>query len=149
MCGCTRQHWKPKKRDFPVPALRTYRVEAGLTITRLADKAQVSKNTVWAIENGYQNAKLSTVKLIADALNLPIEKLTDPKKARITRTRTLMRGTRLLEIRSARRYSAGYLSRISGVSRNAIRGIERGGYTHTPTLQNLADALGLTLEDLV
>lgn len=147
-CGCTRQHWVPKTRDHPVPALRTYRVAAGLTITRLADKAQVSKNTVWAIENGYQNAKLSTVKLIADALKISVVKLTDPTKVRITRTKAMLRAVHLLDLRMARGYSSGELSRRSGVSRSTIRRIETGGYTQTPSLRKLAEALDVTLEEL-
>lgn len=148
-CGCTRMHWKTKKRDHPVPVLRKYRLDAGYSVQRLADKAGVSKNTIWAIENGYQNARLSTVKLIADALKIKVTDLTDQNEPPVKSQRVLLRALRLQEIREGRRYTRTKLSDLSGVSRSAIRMAETGRHTQTPTLQKLAEALNVTIEELL
>lgn len=56
--------------------LRRFRVEASLTQEALADRCRISPATVAAIEQGRRTApRLSTVRLIADALELPAEDL--------------------------------------------------------------------------
>jgi len=54
------------------PLLRRYRLEAGLTIAELAEKAGLGVNTLSQLERGeHRSAYQSTITLIIEALNLP------------------------------------------------------------------------------
>jgi transcriptional regulator with XRE-family HTH domain len=52
--------------------LRTFRKQQGLSIRALADKCGISVNTLSLIENDKTSPNVSTLKLLADGLELPI-----------------------------------------------------------------------------
>lgn len=55
--------------SFP-ELLRFKRVQAGLTQRTLADMSTISPRTIRALESGRVNARMQTVRLLADALGL-------------------------------------------------------------------------------
>jgi DNA-binding XRE family transcriptional regulator len=62
---------------------------------------------------------------------------------------TLYAIPQLAEIRIARFITQGELSRLAKVSRAAISAIEAGGKANPETVRKLAEALGMTREELI
>ena len=67
----------PRRRPgAPVAArLRQLRHGRQLTQRQLADRAQISLECVWTIENGRKYPRRSTMALIARALEIPVAEL--------------------------------------------------------------------------
>lgn len=62
--------------------VRKFRLVAGMTQKELAEKAGTTENAVSLIESGKRNPRPSTIKKIAEALNVPVEDiLRDEEKA--------------------------------------------------------------------
>lgn len=55
--------------------LRNYRLQAGYSQDSLAERAGLHPTYIGQVERGEKNATLESVKKIADALNLPLQKL--------------------------------------------------------------------------
>ena len=57
--------------------LQVLREKAGMSQQELADSAEISKITIQRIENAKYSVTLDTLVSIAEALGLPLKKLTD------------------------------------------------------------------------
>ena len=55
--------------------LRELRRRRVLTLRELEDESGVSYNTIWRIENGYREARPSTIRKLAAALGVEAEEL--------------------------------------------------------------------------
>lgn len=55
--------------------LRNYRLQAGLSQDQLAERAGMHPTYIGQVERGEKNATLVSVEKIANALNLPLQKL--------------------------------------------------------------------------
>lgn len=55
--------------------VREIRKEKGLTTYELAEKAGITRATLWKIELGEADAKISTLQSIANVLNVGVEEL--------------------------------------------------------------------------
>lgn len=70
-CGCTRTHNQPWGLDVHrITRVREWRLKRGLSMVKLADRANIGKNTVYLLENGYGNARIETIRLLAEALGI-------------------------------------------------------------------------------
>jgi transcriptional regulator with XRE-family HTH domain len=56
--------------EVNVEKLRTLRSEHVLTLRELAEEANVSKDTIWRLENGHSDAHPSTIRKLARALGV-------------------------------------------------------------------------------
>ncbi len=71
VCGCTRTHNQAVGLDVHrITRLREWRLARGLSMAKLSDKAGLGKNTVHILENGYGNARIETIRLLAEALGI-------------------------------------------------------------------------------
>lgn len=61
-------------------ALKTLREAKGLTQAELAQKANLSKNTIWNYENGHRSPKIIDLKTIAQALDCNVNELLIPEE---------------------------------------------------------------------
>ncbi len=61
--------------EVNVERLRTLRVEHVLTLRELAEAADVSKDTIWRLENGHSAAHPSTIRKLAGALGVQPKEL--------------------------------------------------------------------------
>jgi DNA-binding XRE family transcriptional regulator len=61
--------------EVNVERLRTLRVEHVLTLRELAQEAGVSKDTIWRLENGHSDAHPSTIRKLAEALEVQPKEL--------------------------------------------------------------------------
>ena len=52
--------------------IHTIREAKGLSVIETCKRADISKQTLWGIENGHVNPKVSTVVSIATALEVPV-----------------------------------------------------------------------------
>ena len=50
--------------------IRSLRLERGLTQRQLAERARISLEAVWTIENGRKHPRRSTIELLAEALGV-------------------------------------------------------------------------------
>lgn len=55
--------------------VKTFRKERKLTLDELADKAEIAKSTIWAIEEGRTNTTILKMVAVAEALKVPISYL--------------------------------------------------------------------------
>lgn len=55
--------------------LRSWRKRRALTLEELGQKAGVSYNSVWRLEHGKHGARPSTLRKLAEALDIPVEEL--------------------------------------------------------------------------
>jgi len=55
--------------------IREIRVSKGLTTCEVAEKAEITRATLWRIEIGSQDAKISTLQRIADVLGVTVNDL--------------------------------------------------------------------------
>lgn len=60
----------------PGERIKKLRKEKGMTQKELAKKLGISASQIGNYENGYRNPKLSTVRKIAEALEVPVSKIT-------------------------------------------------------------------------
>ena len=61
--------------EVDVQKLRELRRRRVLTLRELEEKSGVSYNTIWRIENGYREARPSTIRKLAAALGIEAEEL--------------------------------------------------------------------------
>lgn len=57
------------------PSIRTLRLSRGWTQRQLADRARISPEAVWTIENGRTSPRASTGVLLAAALGVDMERI--------------------------------------------------------------------------
>ncbi|HET6255883.1 MAG TPA: helix-turn-helix transcriptional regulator [Puia sp.] len=55
--------------------LREVRIEKGFSISGLADQADIDRSNLSRIENGAVDPSISTLYILADALDIPIAEL--------------------------------------------------------------------------
>jgi transcriptional regulator with XRE-family HTH domain len=144
--------FRAQPRRFPVPAsslrrdhvalprLQQVRVQAGLDVETLARLSEIHVTTIVALEAGRESARLMTAVKFARALRVTVADLMDNN----------LEVSRLRQARYRAGMTASDLSRASGVTRKAIREIERGKRpVKLTTLASLAGSLGTTVEDLL
>jgi transcriptional regulator with XRE-family HTH domain len=61
--------------EVDVQKLRDLRRRRVLTLRELEEESGVSYNTIWRIENGYREARPSTIRKLAAALGIEAEEL--------------------------------------------------------------------------
>ena len=61
--------------ELPHPKLRELRKRRVLTLRELGEVSGVSYNTIWRLENGYTQARPSTIRKLASALGVEAEEL--------------------------------------------------------------------------
>lgn len=61
--------------------LKQLRKRRALTLQELGDAAGVSYNSVWRLEHGKHGARPSTLRKLAEALNVPVEELVEEEVA--------------------------------------------------------------------
>jgi transcriptional regulator with XRE-family HTH domain len=79
-----RRHKRPRPEDLENLStnLRAFRASAGLNQDELADKAQLARSHIGALEKGKLDARLSTLGALADALKRPITDLLRKRRKR-------------------------------------------------------------------
>jgi len=65
----------PKKGDGLVHPLRKARLDADLTVSELADRVGVSRQLIYALEQGIRRGSLETWLKISQALDVPVDTL--------------------------------------------------------------------------
>lgn len=57
--------------------LKRLRKRRALTLEELGEKAGITYNSVWRLENGRHGARPSTIRKLAVALDVPVEELVE------------------------------------------------------------------------
>lgn len=57
--------------------LKRLRKRRALTLEELGEKAGITYNSVWRLENGRHGARPSTIRKLAAALDVPVEELVE------------------------------------------------------------------------
>lgn len=66
---------KGRSRSIALPSLRTFRQRKGLTQRQLANRAKVTQGTISDLEVGQRGAYPSTIRRLAQALEIHVEEL--------------------------------------------------------------------------
>jgi transcriptional regulator with XRE-family HTH domain len=64
-----------RRQGLALPGLRETRARRGYTLTELAEKSEVSRSAIAAIEQGHRNARPSTMRKLAKTLDVSVEYL--------------------------------------------------------------------------
>ncbi len=64
-----------RRQGLPLPGLREARARRGYTLTELAEKSEVARSAIAAIEQGHRNARPSTMRKLAKTLDVSVEYL--------------------------------------------------------------------------
>lgn len=64
-----------RRQGLPLPGLREARAKRGRTLTELAEESKVARSAIAAIEQGHRNARPSTMRKLAETLDVSVEYL--------------------------------------------------------------------------
>ncbi len=121
--------------------IRRAREERGLSLTRLAEMANISVSYLSEVENGRKSPSLQVVQRLAEALNLEMAALFDSSiQERITP------GERVRILRAEKGLTLAQLAKTVGIGASYLSEIERGRVNPAPaTLGRIAEALGTNI----
>lgn len=125
--------------------IREFRKERGLTLTQLAEKADISPSFLSGIERGVKKASISVLNKLSAAVNIPVSYLVedDAPKAQDD-------GHRIQLIRNARGLTIEELSEISDLPSSVITEYEEGNRKLSlPDMEKLCVALNVNISYLL
>ena len=125
--------------NFAPGRLRSLRQQAGLTITQLAERADIPRPNLSGYESGARTAGVDAIIAIAEALDVDPLALTDADPTALT----------LADLRLRARRSRVELAAAAGVSYDTWYAIETGRRRLTDDVANrAADVLDVTVDEL-
>jgi transcriptional regulator with XRE-family HTH domain len=146
---------EPTARERLSSRVLKIREEKDISLAQLAKAAGIGRNTLYLIETRAANTRLDTVRRLSQALDVEIGCLLSDQEATPLRVRRLARVRRTLSKKVARfrdekNLSQEDLNRACGFVRGYVWVIENTDQDVTlDTLQKLADALSLSVPDLL
>ena len=130
---------KTPVENFAPGRLRELRQQAGLSMTQLAERAQIPRPNISNYESGARSVGFDAVVALADALGVNPLELTDADRGALT----------LADLRLNARRSRVELATAAGVSYDTWYGIETGRRRLTDDVAARAsDVLGVTVDEL-
>lgn len=130
---------KTPVENFAPGRLRELRQHAGLSVTQLAERAQIPRPNISNYESGARSVGFDAVVAIADALGVDPIELTDADPAALT----------LADLRLNARRSRVELATAAGVSYDTWYAIETGRRRLTDDVAaRVGDVLGVTVDEL-
>ncbi|MDP9485692.1 MAG: helix-turn-helix transcriptional regulator [Actinomycetota bacterium] len=75
MEGKKKESGTRRRQGLPLPGLREARARRGYTLAELAEKSEVARSAIAAIEQGHRNARPSTMRKLARTLDVSVEHL--------------------------------------------------------------------------
>lgn len=125
--------------------IREFRKERGLTLTQLAEKADISPSFLSGIERGVKKASINVLNKLSLAVNIPVSYLVAE-----TMQSTENEDNRLNLIRNARGLTIEELSEISDVSISVITEYEEGRKKLSlQDMEKLCEALNVNISYLL
>ncbi|KLU62201.1 HTH-type transcriptional regulator SinR [Peptococcaceae bacterium CEB3] len=125
--------------------IREFRKERGLTLSQLAEKADISPSYLSGIERGVKKASLNVLNKLSGAVNIPVSYLVGENIPGVQDD-----GYRIHLIRNARGLTVEELAEISDLPSNVITGFEEGSRKLSlPDMEKLCDALNVDVSYLL
>ena len=130
---------KTPVENFAPGRLRTLRQQAGLTVTQLAERAQIPRPNISSYESGARTVGFDAAVAIAEALGVDPLELTDANPNALT----------LADLRLRARRSRVELAAAAGVSYDTWYAIETGRRRLTDDVAaRIAEVLDVTIDEL-
>lgn len=120
--------------------IRDFRIERGITLTRLAGKLDISPSYLSAIERNLRRPSIQMLKKIGDQLNIPVNYLVGSEEDVLT-------GKKLKYMRESRSLSREDLSEICDIPVRMLEKIEEGQESpDLDSLKKISQGLNVTIK---
>ncbi|MGU7785034.1 helix-turn-helix domain-containing protein [Burkholderia sp. PU8-34] len=145
---------EPTANDKFAARLREMRTEQSMSREMLAEKASISRNTLYLVEEGKTNVRLLTIRKLASALDVHPSAFFDDGDRSLNGCSpddfTLLVSTNIKALRQKHGWSQNELSKRSQLPKGYVSQIERRHPDLTlPVMENIAASLGVSIGSLL
>lgn len=113
----------------------------------LGKRSGLAANTILNLENNYTTAQYATLRLLAQALNVPVERLYGANAEQIDALRKP--APNLSRLQKERGISNNRLVKLARVTTRTLISLESGGTARLGTLRRIAEVLQVPVEELI